>query len=447
MCNECDGAKSLSRREFLRASLIGTGIAALGPWGTGILSAPSKVSAMPPGSQTMMTVLNLYGGNDGLNTLIPVNLANYYASRPNVGLDVITDNLLPLDQGPGGVTDHYLHYNLNNVQQLWNEGSVAFIQKTGYPTANLSHFLSQDIWSYGIRDIQRLGQYRAGWVARFADLFAPTPTGAVAIYNGLPLDMTGGTSKPFQAAQLSRFDFDVDNRYPDNHLHRLETIKNVLAATPRSGVPDEVGKSIGQAQDMAALVQQAVASFTGDPYWATVNINENIVRYMRDVAIMIEAGFDTRIFYTGFGGFDHHSGQENAGNGGSHPNLMRRLDDAIGAFADNMKALGVWNNMVVLVITEFGRRNYDNGSLGTDHAHTNALMAIGGAVNGGLHGPSWVETDFEPLVGQNNARRYPDYQVDFRDIYKAVLNDHLNVDANAVFPERQDIDTVLNIIT
>ena len=445
MCKECDAAKSLSRRDFLRASLIGTGIAALGPWGTGLLSAPSKASAMPPGSQTMMSVVNLYGGNDGLNTIVPTGLANYYASRQNVGLDPVSDGLLSMAGGPGGVTDHHFHYNLVNIQQLWNEGSVAVIQKVGYPTANLSHFLSQDIWSYGARDILKLGANRAGWVARFADQFAPTPTGAVAIYNGLPLDMTGGTSKPFQASQLSRFDFDVDNRYPDNHLHRLETIKNVLASTPRSGVEDDVGVAIGQAQDMAALVQQAVASYT-DP--GTYDLNANIGRYMRDIAILVEAGFDTRIFYTGFGGFDHHSGQESGGNN-SHPTLLGLLDDAIGAFADNMKTLGVWNQMVVLIITEFGRRNYDNGSLGTDHAHTNAILAVGGAVKGGMYGSDWTDQDFEPVIGNpggQNPLRYPPYEIDFRDIYKAVLANHLNVDPAPVFPEKQDIDTNLDII-
>jgi uncharacterized protein (DUF1501 family) len=431
MSRECDHDGGLSRRDFLRAALLGGGIAALGPVGQGLLSGASAA----PGSQTMMTVINLYGGNDGLNTVVPVNLANYHASRPTVGLDPIADNLIPLS------SDSMLHYALPNLGQIWNEGSLAIVQKVGYPEANLSHFLSQDVWSYGVRgDFSGLPVGRSGWISRFADLHASTPTGAVSVYGGLPLDFTGGSTRSLQVASLSRFQANEETLYRDNHLHRIETIRAALSGVSRSGLEKEVSDAIGQAQDMASLVEQAVASYNDPGYWPSPSTN--ISRHLRDIAILTEAGFDTRIFFTGLGGFDTHSGQLPA-----HETLLQRLDDALGAYVQNLKDMGIWDQVAIVIVTEFGRRNYDNGSAGTDHAHTNALMVLGGAVNGGIYGPDWTDADFEPLVGTTrNPRRYPEYEVDFRDVYREILADHLGVDPAPVFPENQEKNNTLGII-
>ena len=427
MPKECDFERGVSRREFLRYTLIGTGIAALGPFGKGALSVADAASMMqPPSPQNILTVINQYGGNDGINTIVPVQVGSYFSRRGTLAIQ--PSQALTMNTGPYATTQYMMHPMLPRLQQLWTEGSVAVINLVGYPQANLSHFLSQDIWSYGVRgDFSNLPIYRSGWVARYADLYTATPTGAIAIQGGRPLDFTGGqTVNPMNVRHLSTFDFLPDNRYPDNHDHRINTIKNVLAGTSRTGLQAEVGDAIQQAHDMTILVQQAVANYTGTiPY----NTGDYLHRQMRDIATLIEGGFDTQIFYTGIGGFDHHSNQL-----GSHQTLLGRLDDAVGYFSDDLKRMGVWQNHAIAIISEFGRRNYANGSNGTDHGHGNSLILVGGGVNGGIYGRDINDADMQ--------LSYPSYEIDFRSVYKETIQNHLGVDPAPVFPESQDKNTL-----
>jgi uncharacterized protein (DUF1501 family) len=149
--------------------------------------------------------------------------------------------------------------------------------------------------------------------------------------------------------------------------------------------------------------------------------------------VLIEGGFESRIFYTGFSGFDTHSAQLTG-----QAALFTQLDNALGAFSQDMQAMGTWNDMVVAVITEFGRRNYVNGSAGTDHGHGYTMLVLGGAVRGGVKGPDLTDTDL-------NAE-YPSYAVDFRSIYKEILNHHMGFDPAPVFPETLPIDATVGIV-
>ncbi len=167
-----------------------------------------------------------------------------------------------------------------------------------------------------------------------------------------------------------------------------------------------------------------------------VNRTYNIHRYMQDIARLVQHGFETRVFYTGFGGFDTHSSQ---GQGtGRQADLYERLDTALGAFKADMQAFGAWDDTVVIVTTEFGRRNFKNGSDGTDHGHAHCTLLAGGAVNGGAYGPDVTTTDLE--------ENWLKYQVDFRDVYREVIDDHLGGDGSAVFPESQEKNVTLGIV-
>jgi uncharacterized protein (DUF1501 family) len=426
MC-DCRLKKSVSRRDVLRLGLAGTGIAALGPFADRFL----PVASGAPGSQTRFVVVNLDGGNDTLNMVAPTTLQPYYDRRP--GLAIAAAAGLSMNVGPHATPDYVFHPEMDRIASLWADGDVAVVQRVGYPQENLSHFTSQDIFSYGVRgSFGPLGIQPSGWVARYADLYAPTPMGAVSVGLGRPLDFEGGTSNPLLLNSVQAFRFLRDGKYPNNHLHRIETIQGILESFPTTGLPGEVRTAIDQAHQMSGDVQAALASYTS----AVTYGPDAIGRRMRDVAVLVQGGFETRIFYTGFGGFDTHSAQ---GLGtGTHADLLRRLDDAVGAFAQDMKAMGVWDTTAIEVITEFGRRNYKNGSDGTDHGHGYCVLLIGGAVNGGRFGPDLVEADL-------NAEYVP-YEVDFRSIYKEVLSDHLGADPAPVFPEVQPKNTTLGVV-
>jgi uncharacterized protein (DUF1501 family) len=145
---------------------------------------------------------------------------------------------------------------------------------------------------------------------------------------------------------------------------------------------------------------------------------------MREISRLLQGrmAFNTKVFYTGTGGFDTHSDQP-----GRHNSLMQQVDGALDAFANDMKARGMWNDCVVMVISEFGRRNYENGSSGTDHGHGNCWLVAGGAVGTAAVTGELAEADLN--------LEYPDFGYDFREIYVDIMTNHIGVDAGPLFPE------------
>jgi uncharacterized protein (DUF1501 family) len=417
--------RGVSRREVLRLSLAGTGLVALGP-----LVGKIPVVSGAPLSLKRLVVLNLIGGNDSLNTTIPVNLAPYYSRRPTIAIPAA--QALSLAGGPG-TNEIKLHPALDGIQALWNEGSVALVHRVGYPTANLSHFSSEDIWSYGVRgSFSPLGIDPSGWIARYASEYAPTPMGAVSVGVGRRLDFEGGTSNPLTLSRVANFAFTSDPAYPSDHVHRVDTIQSILAGFSTTGLPGEARQAVSDAFDLSAQVQAALASYTSGVTYSSQTISQ----LMRDVAILVQGGFSTRVFYTGFGGFDTHSAQGAAA--GAQATLLGRLDDAVTSFASDMKAMGQWGNTVIAVISEFGRRNYENGSFGSDHGHGQTILLVGGAVKGGIHGPDLVDADL-------NAE-YPDYAVDFRDVFREIVQEHLGANPAPVFPESQPLANPVDVV-
>ena len=187
---------------------------------------------------------------------------------------------------------------------------------------------------------------------------------------------------------------------------------------------------LGQGDQFAGQIQGAVQNF--QPAAGVTYPSSSPGRYLEDVATIIQAGFETRIFFTGFGGWDTHGDQGN--ETGRQADRITRLDEAIGNFVTDIKAMGVWNDTLILVVSEFGRRNFENSSNGTDHGHGNVFFAMGGNVLGGFYGPAITEADIS-----NNG--YLGYDIDFRDVYREAIADHLADDPTPIFPETQDINT------
>lgn len=422
--------RGTTRRDVLRVALGGVGIAALGP----TVARRLPVASGAPLGNKVFVLVYLDGGCDTLNAVIPTTLSNYYTRRPTIA--VPPANQLALTGGPG-TSAYALHPALDTVRDLWNASDVALVQRVGYPQANLSHFESQDIFAYGVRgSFAPLGIEESGWVARYADLYAPTPMGAVSIGMGRPRTFVGGSSNPLQVSSLTAFNFTADqSAYAQNQAYRLKVVQDLLAGATTVGTPGEVRDAIDQAHDLSGQVQAALTAYNGSGAGAAYP-NTTIGRNLKDVAALLHGGFETRVFYTGYGGFDLHG--DEGGVTGNQATLLGRLDDAVKAFSDDMKAVGQWDNVVLGVFTEFGRRNFENGSFGTDHAESFSLMLMGGAVNGGTYGADVTDT---LLAGDNVA-----YAVDFRDVWKEVLADHLGAPAGPVFPETQPTNATLGLV-
>lgn len=434
MANHESKKSGVTRRDVLAYTAAGMGLAALGPIGGRWLEQAQGAPAGNP----FVVVINQLGGNDGLNTVVPITLTRYYERRESLG--IAEGDALSLEGGPG-TTSYRLHPALVNLQSLWNDGDVAIVNKVGYPSANLSHFSSEDIYSFAVRNgFTDLGLPESGWLARFADLYAPTAMGAVSAGVGRRRDFVGGESNSLLVSRLEGFEYDVDWGDRNDHTRRLETIRTMLGRFARTGLGGDVADSLQQGHELTDQIQAALDSY--EQFGSTANYQGNessirtVQRGLRDIATLVNYGFETQIYYTGHGGFDTH-GDQGTGTG-RHATLLHRLDSAVGAFAEDMKAMGVWDKTAIVVISEFGRRTYINGSNGTDHGHGNCFFVIGGAVQGGMYGPDLTDADID--------ERYLGYEIDFRDIYRSLLQGHLGVDPAPVLPEAQETNNVLGLV-
>jgi len=417
-----DDSGSLSRRDALRLTLGAFGMAALGPLDRAMAATRPLLPAVA--TQRFLVVVELDGGNDALNMIVPQGLANYTLRRPTIALGSAAT--LPIDTGPFATTQFRFNARMPRLATMYRNGEVALVNRVGYPRANQSHDTSKQIWSSGIREELVT---TSGWIARYAGLAAPTPLGAVSVRRGRHRALTGGTSNPLTLDSLAAFRFDTDTAFTNNHMHRLEIVRAVLQARESSVTRDALLTGHALADQIGA----AVTGYTSAVTYATPGIS----LAMRDIAMMLQAGFETRIFYTGFGGFDTHAAQ--GSTTGSHGNLLANLDDALGAFADDLKAMGIWQNCVVAVISEFGRRNFENGSNGTDHGGATCVLLTGGAVIGGLHGTAPSDDDL--------AQSVLPYSVDFRAIYAQILGEHLGLgDTSGVFSEAFTSPVGVNIV-
>lgn len=409
MIHESINQGGRTRREMLRATLGAFGLSAIGP----LARLAPAASAPPAANQKFLVVVELDGGNDGLNMIVPQGLSNYAANRPSLALG--SAETLALDTGPFGTSALRMHSRMPQLAQMYLDGDLGIVSKVGYPTANGSHNTSKKIWASGQRD----GLLAAnGWIARYAELEAPTSLGAIGVRRGRHRSLTGGSTNPLTLDSLSTFRFDNDNSFSANHRHRLEVIRASLAAQQSSAPRD----ALLTGHDLAEQIGSAVSGYSSTATYGTSRIS----LAMRDVAMMLQADFDTRIFYTGFGGFDTHAAQGRTT--GKQPDLLEDLDEAIFGFSEDCKAMGIWNNCVVVVMSEFGRRNFENGSGGTDHGGANTVLVTGGAARGGLHGAMPTNEDLA-------LSKLP-YSVDFRAIYSDILTSHLGMqDIGQVFPE------------
>lgn len=433
--------RGVSRRDVIRYGVAGTlGIAAMGTLGKGILQ---EASGAPLPNHRRCVVIYCYGGYDGLQMVVPHGEQAYYDRRSTIAID--SADTLDIQKTGYGMNPGLVHMNdvwndrLDGVPHSTSLGNqLAIFQKVGYPNDDLSHFNSQDFYSWGVRNgFGGLPVTESGWIGRFADAYTADSLGAVSVGVGRPLDMEGSSMNPLMVDNLANFEFLEDGAYPDNHQMRIDAVKLILAGYSGTGLDDGARQALEQAHDLTAQIEAAVDNYTpptGIQYPGN-NPGTTPGRYLEDIARMIQAGFDTKIFYTGFSGWDNHSNLTNAMS-----NRIARLDQALGAFIGHCKEMGVWDDMLIIVESEFGRRIFENGSFGTDHGHGNCFFAMGGGVNGGYYGPDLTTAEME-------NDNWLGHSIDFRDIRKEMVTDWFGGDGNLIFPEPQVINTNLNYLS
>ncbi len=388
-----------SRREFIGRGLSTLGATAALPLFLEetrlALAANALAGFEPEHPERILVVLELSGGNDGLNTVVPFTNDEYYRLRPTLGLR---------PEAVLKVSDEFgFHSNLLGFERLFKDGEMAVIHGCGYPNPNRSHFESMKFWHTGVPNAPE----ERGWLGRFADAYYPEPKKSYIV----------NLAKEQSFALMSRVHSPVVFADPEHFTwDGTPEQKEVFKALSRervSGNPslDFVRSISATAGESSEFIRTACAEYRSKMDYGYGEIGVDLKR----VAAMIAADSPARIYYVSFGGFDTHVSQA-----GQHGGLFNRLGDAALAFLNDMKRLGRENDVALLMFTEFGRRVKENASLGTDHGVASPMFIVGARLNGGFYGrhPSLTDLDEGDLK----------MTTDFRSVYATMIKEWMGWD-------------------
>jgi uncharacterized protein (DUF1501 family) len=365
-----------------------------------------------------LVVLYLGGGNDALSMLVPYNDPFYRVRRPT--LAVAAGQVLQIGTDSSRVTLG-LHPRLTGLKQIFDQGRLAFIQRTGYENQSRSHFLGTDIWSTADPN----NPQGLGWVGRYLDSL-PSPVDPLGGWNTtgtLPRVLQGRTAVP-SIQNAAGYSFSSPNTGVEAAAERetaLRIASHVPVDRPELAFVYESSRAAMATLDRVASVATYRPSLTYP--------NTGFGQALQAVAGAMARSIGTRVFYVTTGGFDTHSGQNVNGVGGAYYNLMATLNDGVFAFYNDLRSQGLLEDTLVLSFSEFGRRISENGSQGTDHGSASVMMAIGGRVNGGFYGtaPNLNLDPGNPTL-ENKAADVR-YETDFRSVYAQVLDSWLGTDS------------------
>ncbi|HEY4964853.1 MAG TPA: DUF1501 domain-containing protein [Puia sp.] len=392
----------INRRKFLQLGTLATGSSLL----------PKFLKAFETGNKGMggnkvLVVLQLSGGNDGLNTVIPVRNDIYYRERP--GISISMDKTLSLQSESG------LHPALTHLKTLYDEGNLAILQNVGYPNPDRSHFRSMDIWQSASDSNEYLN---SGWLGRYLDaqcVNCARPTQVLEMDDMLSLALSGNQMKglalrdPKRLYETSRDPFfrelldagsHTDAGDPDSYLYK------VMAETLSS----------------ADYIFEQSKLHPGIATYPDTEIGKNF----KTIATLIASEINTRVYYVSLGSFDTHAGQQ-----AKQEKLFSDLNNALKPFTDDLKSSHRFDDVLIMSFSEFGRRVGENGSGGTDHGTANNMFLISGGLKkkGMLNEmPDLSRLDEGDL----------EMQLDFKRVYATVLNKWLQADDHLILGKQYD---------
>ena len=398
-----------SRRDFitgLGATIAGSFVLGGTPI-RALAESPLMQALRAQDSNRVLVLVQLGGGNDGLNTVIPYENDIYYQERPNIAIDKVSAQSFAVGQDMG------LHPSLGYFNAAFQEGNMALLQNVGYPEPNLSHFRSTDIWLTGT-DSDTVAQ--TGWLGRYLDGAYPDFEDERPDFP-LGVQIGGVSSLIFQGPAtnmgMSLINADFFERLAtEGQLYSLENL-------PATAFADEMAYVRSVANDSfiyAGAVQEASDKGVNDVTYPGNPLAQNL----SIVARLIKGELGARIYHVTLGGFDTHAQQV-----GAHANLLRNLSEAIDAFMQDIGAVGREEDVMLMTFSEFGRRVGQNGSFGTDHGTAAPLFVLGSGVQGGLFGNAPVLDD---LDNAGNMK----FEIDFRTVYATILQNWFGVAPDVV---------------
>jgi len=359
-----------------------------------------------------LVIIQLNGGNDGLNMVIPLDqYGNYFNARSNIAIE--QNKVLALS----GTNAVGLHPSMTGLQSMYNDGKLRLVQAVGYPNPNFSHFRATDIWMTAADSNQEL---TSGWAGRYLnDQYPNYPAGYpnTNVPDPLGIQIGSTTSLTFQGPSVN---MGISITSATNFYNLINGIQDPAPATPAGDALQYVRLVAQQSNQYAARI---VAAANTVPVQGTYPSNNTLADQLKIVARLVKGGLKTRVYMVNMGGFDTHSLQTNADTStGNHATLMQRLSDAIKAFQDDLKGLGVEDRVLGMTFSEFGRRVKSNASVGTDHGAAAPLFVFGTKVNPGI-------TGVNPTIPANvTVNDNIPMQYDFRSVYATILQNWFCVD-------------------
>lgn len=392
----------IKRREFLQTGSLATASFFVPKF----LKAFETGKLVPPGNKVVV-ILQLSGGNDGLNTVIPVRNDIYYRSRPRIGIEKA--KALSVSDEVG------LHPALTAFADAYHDGSLGILNSVGYPNPDRSHFRSMDIWHTGSQS----NEYRtSGWIGRYLDAQCngcAKPTQALEVDDVLSLALKGEHTnglafkdpKRLFGTSNERFFKEVSKHHGDHHDEQpVEYLYKTMAETLSSA--DYIFRQ--------SRLHPSTAQYP----------NTELGKNLKTIASLIFSDINTKVYYVSLGSFDTHINQE-----AQQQRLFKEMNDAVGAFIKDLKMAQRFNDVLFLTFSEFGRRVSQNASGGTDHGTANNMFLIsGGLKQQGLLNAMPDLNDLE----EGDLR----YKVDFKNVYATVLNKWLGADDEKILGKKYD---------
>lgn len=405
----------MKRRNFLKNTipvallptfLNGQSISALGP-----NSILGNLSAAFTDTDHVLVLIQLSGGNDGLNTIIPLDK---YSILGNARSNILIPDTKVLKLNGTSATG--LHPSMTHLQKLYNNGQVNIVQNVGYPDPNYSHFRSTDIWVTGADSNQVLN---SGWQGRYlASEYPNFPTGYPNSNMPDPLSIVIGSlvSPVFQGPTVNMAMSISD---PANFYNMINGTKDSVPNTHAGHELSYIRTVADQTTQYATVIKAAAAKATNkSSLWPSAKKNK-LADQLKIVSQLIAGGLKTRVYLVNLGGFDNHASQVDTADHtqGTHADLLFDLSQAIEAFMDDCKLLGTADRILGMTFSEFGRRIVSNQSGGTDHGAAAPVILFGNKVKSGITGAS-PNLPSSPTVNDN-----VEMDVDFRQIYSTIMKD------------------------
>src|ERR1700736_1283927 len=375
----------------------------------GRLSALGPVALDASKKNQILVVLQLSGGNDGINTLIPFTDPNYATLRPTLG--VANADVLRLTDSVG------LNPNLSKFKAFYDQGKMAVVQGVGYPNPNRSHFRSMDIWHSARPDTFE----RSGWVGRYAaacQCAQDNALPAISVGDQLNTMFWTDTTLVPAVASIGAFSFLTDTKYKNDRTFQMQTLQNIYSQAGNwSSSESLIRRGTIQALSASDELQKVAAGYQSPVAYPS---NNGLAGQLKTVAQVIAGNLGTRLFSVSMGGFDTHANQKV-----NQDKLLGQLGDAIDAFMQDLASMNRQDDVTIMTFSEFGRRVKQNGSNGTDHGTAEPMFIIGNKVQGGMYGtyPSLSDLD-------NNGDLK--FNADFRWIYSGILRDVVGADPTPI---------------